>query len=429
MTGVSQQADSGPLQRWVGMFHGKLARAGAWLFAGTLAGGVLGYVYQVVMGRMLSPQEYGVFSAMMALFAVLSAPHGTLMMVVSRKVSEYRARHDAGSTAHFYRSVSTRTMLAATVLVIFALPVAPHIQASLKSHGIGSVYALAALLWVSFPPIVNDAFLQGLQRFSWFSFSSTLRILLKLVFSVALVALGLGVAGAVGGIVLASVAGWLAALVPLYRPLAEGRGRPYRTAHLALRPVVPVLIANTAFVAMTQLDMVLVNYFFPPHEAGLYAAASVLGKAVMYLPVGIATALFPMVAERHARDESSAALLIQAVALAATLCASGAVAYFLLGDWIIESFYGASYRDAGDVLRYFGFAMMPMGLVMVAEYFLIAKGRVLFAYLFAVIAPLEMIAIYLRHDSLLTVVAIMGVCGLLLAVVGYSMLWRTYRRG
>jgi O-antigen/teichoic acid export membrane protein len=190
-----------------------------------------------------------------------------------------------------------------------------------------------------------------------------------------------------------------------------------------------VLIANTSFVAMTQLDMVLVNALFPPREAGLYAAASILGKAVMYLASGIAMALFPMVAERQARDQSSAHLLIQAVGLAAILCAAGGVGYFVLGEWIVEVFYGPSYAGAGELLRYFGFAMLPMGLVMVAEHFLIAKGRVLFAYLFLATAPLEMLAIYLYHGSLLTVVAIMGASGLLLCVVGYGMLWRTYRKG
>ena len=73
-----------PLYRHiVQLFHGKLARASAWLFIGGIAVGILGYVFQVLMGRLLSTQEYGLFSAMMALFTVLAAPLATLMMVVS----------------------------------------------------------------------------------------------------------------------------------------------------------------------------------------------------------------------------------------------------------------------------------------------------------------------------------------------------------
>ena len=95
-------------RRVAGLFYGKLARASAWLFAGTIAGGILGYVFQVLMGHMLSTREYGLFSAMMALFTVFSAPLSTLMMVVSRKASEYRARQDMGSITHFYHSINIR---------------------------------------------------------------------------------------------------------------------------------------------------------------------------------------------------------------------------------------------------------------------------------------------------------------------------------
>lgn len=428
MSVAVEQPRASLYRRVVGLFFSKLARASVWLFVGGIAGGILGYVFQVLMGRMLSTREYGLFSAMMALFAVLAAPLGTLMMVVSRKVSEYRARLDAGSIAHFYYSINIRTAAVGALVLGAFLFFAPQIRSYLKAPGVIPVYLLGALLFLTFLPVINNAFLQGLQRFIWLSAGNSFGVLLKIVFSAVLVWLGYGLTGAVGGVVLASLAGWFITYGALRRPLAQGRGKPCQTAHLSIKPALPVLAANAAFAAMTQLDMVLVNYYFPAHEAGLYAAASILGKAVMYLPGGIAVALFPMVAENHARNQSSAHLLLQAVGLTALLCGAGAVFYFLLGEWIVTLLYGESYRGAGEVLKYFGFAILPMALVMVAEHFLIAKGRVLFAYLFVFIAPLQLTAIYFYHASLQMVIAVMGVSGLLLALLGYGLLWRIYQR-
>lgn len=428
MTGAAQPSELPIHRRVAALFYSKLARASAWMFAGTVAGGLLGYVFQVVMGRMLSTPDYGLFSAMMALFMVFAAPLGTLMMVISRKVSEYRATQDSGSITHFYYSINVYTAVVGAIILGACLMFAPQVQRYLKAPSVMPVYLLGALLFLTFLPVINDAFLQGLQKFRWLSASSTLRVLLKIVFSVALVWMGFDVAGALGGTILASLVGWGVTFWALHRPLAEGRGKPFHTAHLSFRPALPVLVANTAFAAMTQLDMVLVNYYFPPHEAGLYAAASIIGKAVMYLPSGIAMALFPMVAENHARDRSSSHLLLQAVGLTALLCGAGAAFYFLFGEWIIDLLYGRSYQGAGEVLKYFGFAILPMAMVMVAEYFLIAKGKVLFAYLFAGIAPLQLIAIHFFHNSLNQVVAIMGASGLLLATIGYAMLWRAFRK-
>jgi O-antigen/teichoic acid export membrane protein len=180
---------------------------------------------------------------------------------------------------------------------------------------------------------------------------------------------------------------------------------------------------------MTQLDMLLVNYFFPAHEAGLYAAASILGKAVLYLPGGIALALFPMVAENHARDEESSHLLLQALGLTLILCGIGATLYFLGGEWFVQLMYGEKYREAGKLLRFYGFSILPMSIVMVMEYYLIAKGRVLFAYLFMLIAPLQVVAVYYFHASLFSIIAIMAIFGVLVVIIGLALLWRAFQTG
>lgn len=410
-------------RRLVGLFFNKLASASAWLFFGTIVGGILGYVFHVLIGRMLTPLEYGLFSTMMALYSVFATPLGTLMMVISRKVSEYRARQDSGSLTHFFYSINIRSTAIGGLIIGICFIFSPQLQTYLKAPSNIPIYLLGALLFLTIFPTINNAFMQGMQKFEWFSALGSLSVLLKIVFSVPLVWLGYGVAGAIGGIILAYLVILSLTYGVLYRPLTEGRYKPSLKVHLSFKSVWPVLVANLAFAAMTQFDMVLVNYYFPAHEAGLYAAASILGKAVMYLPSGIALALFPMVSENHAREQSSAHLLFQAVGLTTVLCAAGAIFYFLFGEPIIGLLYGESYWGAGEVLKFFGFAIFPMSLVMVAEYFLIAKGRILFAYLFVIVAPLELVAIHFFHDSLQMVVAIMGISGLFLTFLGYGMLF------
>jgi O-antigen/teichoic acid export membrane protein len=71
------------------------------------------------------------------------------------------------------------------------------------------------------------------------------------------------------------------------------------------------------------------------------------------------------------------------------------VSYWLFGEWLIDRLYGRAYAGASVLLRWYGFAILPMALVMVAEYFLIAKGRVLFAWVFLGMAPLQVLAIHL----------------------------------
>jgi hypothetical protein len=69
-----------------------------------------------------------------------------------------------------------------------------------------------------------------------------------------------------------------------------------------------------------------------------------------------------------------------------------------------------------------------MALVMVAEHFLIAKGRVLFAWIFLFIAPLQLLAIHFFHQDIESIIYIIAVGGVLMCIIGYGILLSDYLR-
>ena len=410
------------------LFLGKLARASSWLVVGGVAGGILGYLFQIIMGRMLSVSEYGIFSALMAMIVVIGAPMTTLSMIISRRVSTYRSEQDNGKLGYLFYWINRKLLLIAVVLIVLVVFNIKPLQNFLLIEKSAHLYLLLIILLIAFPQAVNNAYLQGLQYFKWLSVSGVLATLLKIIIAVILIYFGLGVAGALGGVIFSTFIILILTYVVLRPSLSKNNASISNTTHLLFKSAMPVLLANVAFAVMTQIDMVLVKYYFSEQEVGIYAAASILGKAVMYLPGGIAMALFPMVAENHASGKSSAHLMFQAVGVTALLSLTGALFYYFFADSIIVLLYGTDYKEAANVLKYFGFAILPMALVMVAEHFLIAMGRVLFAYLFMVVAPLQLIAIYYYHDTLLDIVAVLSISGIILVVSGYGLLWRTFKK-
>lgn len=411
-----------------GLLFSKLVKASSWLFIGGIVAGILGYLFQIIMGRTLSVQEYGHFSALLALSIVLVAPLNTLMMTVARKVSAYYFNKDFGSIAHLYYSINIRILFIALLFVIIGMFYVESIQNYLKISKPINVYILIGIFLVSCPLSVNTGYLQGLKKFKWLSGSGVLNVLIKTIFATILVWVGFGVSGALGGVLISLVIVWLITYIVLRSQLVKGKARNFQTDHITFKTALPVLVANTAFVAMTQMDMVIVQYFFSEYEVGLYAAASILGKAVMYLPGGIAMALFPMVAENDSQGNSSISLLLQALSFTTLMCISGALFYFFFGELIVSFLYGDSYSASGEVLKFYGFAIFPMGLVLIAENYLIAQGKVLFAYLFIIIAPIQLIAIYLYHETLLTVVTMLGISGFTLLFIGLLILWKLHKQ-
>jgi len=410
------------------LFLGKLARASSWLFVGGTAGGILGYLFQIIMGRMLSVTEYGILSALMAIMVVIGAPIQTLSMIISRRVSAYRSEQDSSKLGYLFYWINRKLLLIAVVLAtLVVFNIKPLQNFFLIEENI-HLYLLLIIVLIAFPQAINNAYLQGLQYFKWLSVSGVFATLLKIIIAVILVYFGLGVAGALGGVIFSTFTILILTYVVLRPSLSGSNVSTSNATHLLFESAMPVLLANVAFAVMTQIDIVLVKHYFSGQDAGLYAAASIMGKAVMYLPGGIAMALFPMVAENHASGKSSANLIFQAVGMTASLSLIGALFYYFFADSIIVLLYGADYKEAAHVLKYFGFAIIPMALIMVAEHFLIAMGRVLFAYLFMIIAPLQLIAIYYYHDTLIDIVTVLFISGIILAVSGYGLLWRAFKK-
>jgi O-antigen/teichoic acid export membrane protein len=411
------------------LFFGKLARASSWIFSGAVAVGIFGYFFQIIIGRMLTISEYGTFSALMAIMMLLGAPINTLTMVVARKVSAYRADKYDNHRSHLFFIVNKRLLIFSVVPLIFLLFYMEPLKSILVIEKNLHFYLLLFLFFLTLLQATNNAFLQGLQYFKWISASGILNILFKIIIAIFLIKFGFGVSGVIGAVVIST----MMVIVLVYfilRPSISKRNHKFSgKMNFTFKAALPVLIANISFAVMTQIDIVLVKHYFSEQDVGIYAAASILGKAVMYLPSGITIALFPMVAENHSKNQSSSHLIIQAFMMTSALCIIGAIIYFFFSESIILLLFGEGYIQAAPILKYFGFAMLPMALILVAEHFLIAMGKVLFAYLFMIIAPLQLIAIYYNHESLLGIVFIVSISGITLALIGYSLLWREFIYG
>ncbi len=408
------------------LLKGRLAKASLWLFVTNIATGILGYAYQIVMGRMLTPSDYGLLSAMVGLGLILPVPLSAAMLILTRKFAEYRARNEHDRIADLWFLARRWTVRSSIVATLLYLAFTPLIRGFLDVPSLWPIFLLGAWMIVLILSGVHAALLQGVQSFKWLGSGTLLTAVVKIVVSIALVAAGYGIYGALCGLLLASIAMWFSFSLASRRYVLTP---PLKGDHsFTFRDTWPVVAATVAFTMMSQLDIVLVRHYFDSHEAGIYAAASNLGKAVMYLPGSIAIALFPMVAENDARSKGSAHLLMQAVLLVGTLSGCGTLLFLIFPDFLIKLFYGDTYAASAEILRYFGFAMLPMALVLVAEHFLIAKGRVLFAYLFALMAPAQIIAVSYFHASLMDIVRVMIAFGMILVLVGYSLLWIEYQK-
>ena len=84
-------------------------------------GGALGYVYQITMGRMLQPIEFALFSSIMALFALFSAPMGAISMLIVRKVAALKAHGSLFLIKSLFFQINKLFLIFGLTILIFLL--------------------------------------------------------------------------------------------------------------------------------------------------------------------------------------------------------------------------------------------------------------------------------------------------------------------
>lgn len=389
------------------------------LFVATMITHVLNFLFQVVMGRMLTPEEYGTLNALLSILMVTAIPFTTIMMLLARETSILKVGGETGAIRSlFHWSYRRLYRIAVPALFLFLLA-APLARDFLQMSSVVPVVLLGLVAFLSVSLPVNLAFLQGLQRFGLLAIANASLGPLKFSFCVLLVMLGGGVSGVLTGHILTYGVLFLISFLPL-RGIFKHALKSVRTFPPLFRRAYPEFMANLCFGIMTQFDLVLVKHLFGPQLAGTYAIAAVLGRAVMYLPVALVMALFPMVAESHALHNDPKPFLWKALSYTFLLSGAGALLCWLFPYQILAFLFGAKYLDAGPLLRLYGSAMLPMALLLVVMNFSIARNENKVWRLVAWGALSEVALIGLWHSDLsqiLTAVFIGGTASLILTLV------------
>lgn len=406
------------------MLNDKFLRGSALLFGAMMVGNVFGYLFQLAMGRMLSVGAYGEMNALMSLMVIFGLPLATLVNFFARETSVYFSKGDRTSIKGLHRFGLLRTSwIGGPVICVLAL-LSPCIG---KYLGVSfdKVILIFACVFVGALTTVNTGVIQGMQYFRSLSFVGAGMSFFKFAFAIIFVWIGWGIYGAIGGL----LATGLMLLACTQWVVLSSLPHENRVFHISFGEVYKyaggLFLANAFFGVMTQADVMLVKHYFSPQEAGLYASAAIMGKAVMYLPGAIVLALFPMVAANQAAGRSSSGMLVKAVSLTLALSGGGAVILYLFPGFIMGTLFGARYLPAAALTAIFGVAMLPMALILILMNYLLAQGRIQFVGFLATAAVVELAGIHFFSNDLRNILYVIMVAGLTaLFLMTFYILWQ-----
>ena len=390
----------------------------------TLAGGMLMYAVHMV-AKQMPKAEYGVFTTLLQTIGLMGIPSAGLQGVFAQQAAASLTKEHEAELAGVFRGVARGTFFIwlAMVLVVFALR--HQIIAGLGIANPAALWIAVAIgligLWT---PIVLGV-LQGRQNFLWLGWAGMFNGVGRLgAVTVAVGLLGWSAAGAIGGVLIGmaivfALGAWLS------RDCLRGKAARMDWEDW-LRRVVPLTLGFGVATFMLTADMLFVQRFFAKEQTGFYAAAGMIGRALVYFTQPLTAVMFPKVVRSAALGEKSDALVL---ALGVTALAGGAAA---LGCTVFPSLpllivYDKSFLEISTPLvPWFAWGMLPLTLSNVLINSLMAQSRFQAVPWLLAVAVGYGATLYLWHETFQQVIQTLGVFALLLFGV---CAWFTWGRG
>jgi O-antigen/teichoic acid export membrane protein len=380
-------------------------RAGAVVALATLILNGGAYLYNVACIRYLGPSVYGDVAAMLALFALISLPLGSVQSLLAREVAQLSSVEAIGALLR--RSMRIGALLG---LGLFALGVAlvVPIRELLNIDSSSIVLAGVSALFFAVVAVVLFGFLQGLLRFNALGVSYATGGVARVILVVPALLLGFGATGALyvntlaGALVCVIAAIALRSLLRLH--VAEA------APHLDRPQAAVLLIGSLAFASLTNVDILLAAYFFSGSVAGVYAAAALVGKIVLFLPVAIVTVLLPKAATRAAAGFASLRILLASLGVTLVICLVATVLLALVPESLLVHAFGGDFRQSTALLGWFGLAMTAAALVNVYLSVYFAERNASFPLLVLGAAAVQIVAVCLWHPNSRSIVLVTLAC-------------------
>jgi O-antigen/teichoic acid export membrane protein len=190
-----------------------------------------------------------------------------------------------------------------------------------------------------------------------------------------------------------------------------------------LKRVGPLTLGLGAAQFMLSADMIFVRHFFPEERTAYYAAAGMIGRALVFFTQPLTAVMFPKLVHSAARSQKTD-VLARVLGVTLLLGVAAAIGCTLFPSLPLRIVYDKSYLDvATPLVPWFVWSMVPLTLSIVLINSLMAHAR------FASVIPLVIVALgyatalYFFHDSFIMVIRTLGIFSSLMVGVCVWFTW------
>jgi O-antigen/teichoic acid export membrane protein len=375
------------------------------MLGGSLTVAALNFAFNVGVARTLGPAGFGHVSAAVTLLMLASAITLSFQMVGAKFIA--RNPSDSGRFLVF-RSLERRAWMVGLIAGGALAVASPWLTPALRMPSPWLLVVMGAAIAVFVPVGVRRGYFQGMCQFHRLAGNFVIEAAVRLLAGVVLVVLGFGVFGAVGGIAISVMAAYLLPQVTLLRTGAVGECSPP-----SLAEGMQAIVFFVGKVIINNIDVLLVKHFFPPAEAGIYAAVALIGRVLAIMSWQVVSAMFPVSAASERNDRR---VLVYPMLMVLGLTAAFIFGAMAFSSQVIGGIFGKSFAAGIGLMPLYAATAGAYTLAVVLMTYEMSRKVASASWIQLAFSGLVVLGIVLYHTSLRQVIVVQLVLMLVMIV-------------
>lgn len=364
---------------------------------------VVNYLYNLILGRLLGPADYGALATLFSLIGLLGMIPFSLGMAIVKTISAAKTQQEVENSV---RWLNKRIIIVSIGMFLFICAMTPIIAPFVKVNNKSLIILISFSFLFSIPSFFNKSVLQGVLKFKENIISTLIEVIFKLLLSTLLVFLGLGILGAIIGFIGSSFIGWIISRIFVRNFSLIGNEKKPQIKKFLLF-CIPILIQSFAMTSLYSTDLVLVKHYFSAQDTGIYAALSYLGRVIFFGCGPIASVMFPLVAQKQAKGQNYMDVFYFSLGVTTVISCGVVIIYWLFPRFAVNMLYGSLYLNAANYLIWFGFSMFFYTLSSLFISFHLSLANTKVVIFPALAAIFQIVGIILFHSNLMSVIKVL----------------------
>jgi O-antigen/teichoic acid export membrane protein len=324
----------------------KLVTSGSFLFISTLIVNAGNYAINLLLGRWLGPSDFSESSLLVTIMLMVSFFALAFQLTAAKYIATFEGDTNQQLQGVFISWLSKKALIVGSILMLFVLILSVFWQDFFQTSSYLPFIIFGLGLPVYLLMSVNRGVLQGLLNYKKLAFSYQYEMWVRLFVSIALVYAGYRVNGVAIGLTLSLVITWWFSRMSFQKP-KQANSIDYQDITKFL---LTILAYECSQILINNSDIILVKHFYPPFEAGLYAALALIGRIVYFGTWTVVTMLFPIVIKLEKEGKSHIKYFFGGLGLVATMAASIVGFCYFYPEILVSILFGKEYLSIAPLL-------------------------------------------------------------------------------